>query len=584
MFRKLVSNLAFSPALVGQLGFYAQRLRKEEATRKIGLIFTALALVVQSFAVFSPPEAANAASANDMVYGGISDANSLLKHYDGNTNNIKDLYKTLGITREDIINSKKTQINSKNGYRSWGMNSHFSYSQGERQYTITTSSGGERTYHERPLNAWDGGSTLSTGSYYNVIQGVATGDGTMKGQYFAVILNCGNLVLKVSPPAPKCPTDTIGNYPNCSKPKCPTGTTGTYPNCVTPKCPTGTTGTYPNCVSPKCPTDTVGTYPNCIKPVAKCESLKISRIGNDFRMQASSSVTEAKVTGYTFTISKDGKVLKTLTYNTNELSYVATYTQTEPGTYSVKLTVHTNLGDKTSDDCASKFTIAPPKMCPVNDKLPESSPDCQPCPGEPTLWIKDENCSAKILSSKSAKNITQGDVNAETTTAKAGDKIVYTLSVENAGNASSEVEISERLADVLEYAKVIDNGGGVMNVDTKTMSWPKTSVEAHQKISRMFTVQVLDNIPAMGQGTSDRTSYDCRIDNTFGNTTSINIDCPVQKVIVEQTVSQLPHTGPGENMLFAGIIFSIVAYFYARSRQLKKEVRLIRRDLNAGTI
>ncbi len=58
MFRKLVSNLAFSPALVGQLGFYAKRLRKEEATRRAGLVFVALALVVQSFSVFSPPESA----------------------------------------------------------------------------------------------------------------------------------------------------------------------------------------------------------------------------------------------------------------------------------------------------------------------------------------------------------------------------------------------------------------------------------------------------------------------------------------------------------------------------------------------
>ena len=53
---------------------------------------------------------------------------------------------------------------------------------------------------------------------------------------------------------------------------------------------------------------------------------------------------------------------------------------------------------------------------------------------------------------------------------------------------------------------------------------------------------------------------------------------------IEQTVTQLPHTGPGENMLFAGITFAVVAFFYARSRQLKKEVRLIRRDFNSGTI
>ena len=55
MFRRIFSNLSFSPALVGQLGFYAKRLRREEATRRLGLVFTALALVVQSLAVFSPP-------------------------------------------------------------------------------------------------------------------------------------------------------------------------------------------------------------------------------------------------------------------------------------------------------------------------------------------------------------------------------------------------------------------------------------------------------------------------------------------------------------------------------------------------
>lgn len=88
----------------------------------------------------------------------------------------------------------------------------------------------------------------------------------------------------------------------------------------------------------------------------------------------------------------------------------------------------------------------------------------------------------------------------------------------------------------------------------------------------------------MGTGVSDRSSYDCKMINTFGNSVSINIDCPVQKQVVERTVAELPHTGPRENMIFAGVIFSIVAYFYARSRQVKKEVRLIRRDLNAGTI
>ena len=92
MFRKIVSNLAFSSALVGQLSFYAKRLRKEEVTRRLGLIFTALALVVQSLAVFSPPEAANASSSADFVRGGVTSLSDFVNHYEKNTNDIKNIF------------------------------------------------------------------------------------------------------------------------------------------------------------------------------------------------------------------------------------------------------------------------------------------------------------------------------------------------------------------------------------------------------------------------------------------------------------------------------------------------------------
>ena len=86
MFRKLVSNLAFSPALVGQLGFYAKRLRKEESVRRLGLIFIAFALVVQFFAVFQAPEPATAADATDMVYNSVWSKQALLNTYDNYVN------------------------------------------------------------------------------------------------------------------------------------------------------------------------------------------------------------------------------------------------------------------------------------------------------------------------------------------------------------------------------------------------------------------------------------------------------------------------------------------------------------------
>ena len=144
MFRKIVSNLPFRPALVGQLGFYAKRLRKEELTRKLGLIFTALALVVQSFAVFQPPEAANAASSADFVRGGVSSVNNFLGYYDRNSNNMKTLFNSLGITRDEIKATKAQTIGEK-GYYNWSMTSLYSAKQGQRSYTFYNSEGTSKT-------------------------------------------------------------------------------------------------------------------------------------------------------------------------------------------------------------------------------------------------------------------------------------------------------------------------------------------------------------------------------------------------------------------------------------------------------
>jgi hypothetical protein len=95
---------------------------------------------------------------------------------------------------------------------------------------------------------------------------------------------------------------------------------------------------------------------------------------------------------------------------------------------------------------------------------------------------------------------------------------------------------------------------------------------------------MMSDIPSTNTGTGIPTSYDCKMANTFGNTITVGVDCPPQKVVVEQVTGELPHTGPTENMIFAGALLAVVVYFYARSRQLGTEVRLIRRNLNTGTI
>ena len=400
MFRKLISNLSFSPSLVGQLSFYAGRLKKEQLTRRLGVIFVVLAVIVQCLAVFSPPTSANAADSNDLVYGGIRPADGglsiFLKAYDNNVNGLRDIMNYFGITRAEISGSS---------HGAWQNVASFSntwYSVNHRQQgvtgerglqTVNSSTGQSMTFYIRPWYRTGNQSSVLYGfKGYSGALNSKTGNGT-----FYLMDICGNLVIQSPPPVQK--------------------------------------------------------------PVT-------------------------------------------------------------PG---------------------------------------------------------------KITYSKAATNVTQNNIDATTAVAHAGDKIAYTLTAKNVGETSTTASFKDDLTDTLEYAKLVDNGGGTFDNATKTMSWPDVTVTASESISRTFTVQLLDQIPATPAGISNPTSYDCRVQNVFGSQVVVNIECPTPKV-VEQTVENLPHTGPTENLIFATILVAITVYFYARSRQLGQEVRLVRKNLTTGAI
>jgi hypothetical protein len=215
MFRKIVSNLPFSPALVGQLGFYAKRLRKEEATRRIGLIFVALALVVQSLAVFQPPESANAANPTDMVSGGLGlganrSLNNFLKPYDANTKHLKDVMNYVGITRAEIAAAQFTSWRAGDKL-SWGFGPRFSYAQGERQYSITNASGQKvTTVYSRPMKLANGANAQIWGWVGH----------SKKVGWFAIMQSCGNLVTDVVPPPPPPPKCIVNSKILASDKEC----------------------------------------------------------------------------------------------------------------------------------------------------------------------------------------------------------------------------------------------------------------------------------------------------------------------------------------------------------------------------
>jgi hypothetical protein len=533
MFRKIVSNLTFSPALVGQLGFYAKRLRKEEATRRAGLIFAALALIVQSFAVFTPPESANAANGNNIIYGGFKSKDDLLGIYDNNKDSaghkdLQQIYSYFGITRQDIANSNWTTFNSRDQSNSIQSVGRSTYS---FQRTPMKISGTDTTVYSSQLSKFDSTSWTTThGSMYTAVVGKRAID----GKWFAIMSGCGNPAYISLPPVPP-------------------------------------------------------------EPTAACSALTIAPITRTkFTFKASSTtINGAKLSGYTYVVKDStGTVVYTKTQTTSEKTDSLTYEFSKDGRYTVEVTAMTSIGQKTSNDCEKILSVSPEPRCALNPNLAESSPDCKPCENDKTIWHSDKNCTSEFLLEKSVKNVSQLINDANNTTINPGDRLEYHLKVKNIGKTTGSYKIEDNLADVLEYADLVDAGGGTLlkksdNVAVEkigTISWPSVDIKSGETIDKIISIQAKSTTPSTPKGLGNPESYDCRMVNDFaGNHTTVLLKCPTAKV-VEQVVNELPHTGASENILFAGVVITIVTYFYARSRQVKKEVRLIRRDLNSGTI
>ncbi len=518
MFKKIVSQLSFSPALVGQLGFYARRLRKEQATRRLGLIFVALALIVQSLVVFQAPQPANAANNGDMIYGGLGlgSARSLSNFvgpYDRNERNLKDIYNYFGITREEILNTTFTQYTVGEKIV-WG----YEPRPGVRDVAITDGNFNvvNHLYGRPQYNAEDRNAKIWAYVGHSA-----------KAGWFAIQQYCGNLI------------------------------TDTYPTPPTP---------------PPAPANIVAGK-SAVNATQNIDASKTVAKVND------------KIT-YTISAKNTGGTAKSVDFadNLKEVLGYSKLINNGGGT----LNATTKVLSWPSANIAPGASVTHSYTVQMNPTLVSTTTDCKMKNSFTNIVVVvPVGCTtppAKIEVAKSATNITQGNIDATTKTAQAKDRIVFSLTAKNSGGTAKEVTFEDNIGDALEYGKLIDNGGGSYNEAKRTLSWPAVSLKPGEKQVRTFTIALLDTIPATPKGLSDPTSYNCKIENTFFDKyVIIPVECPAPKVI-EQVVPELPKTGPGENILFAGIVLAVVTFFYLRSRQLGTEVRLIRRDVNGGTI
>lgn len=314
--------------LTRKFGFYTRRLRQEKLTKIVAASMASLALVLQlTVGVFPFTSTPVGATGDDnIIRGGISSKEDLLSMYDSNTdgsghNDIKDIYTYFGVTRQDIANATVG-----------------SYKTNDFQGNLKTLGRTNWPNAGRTTVKVNSTTTVYTGPFLDNANSQAftmpalIGKRSADGQWFAVTLNCGNIVYSVPPAKP------------------------------TPPAPT-----------PK-PTPV---------PVSSCDSLKVvqlSRTEFEFATRFTAQNITQKSTEYV--ITNDAGQVIARTPNTQ-------YVQATPGTYMVQAYVTFVDNGKetvvTSPDCAASFTVkavvtpvATTPMCEVigKENLPKNSPDC----------------------------------------------------------------------------------------------------------------------------------------------------------------------------------------------------------------
>lgn len=628
MFQKLLSNLPFNPSLIGKVGFYAHRLKKETFVRRLGVVFILAAIGVQLFAMVAPAKPSLAASSNDLKYGGFSSQSQIVGYCQSN-GEYQAILAHYGVSCDAIARGSVQNV----GSRDYGGNivsmGRLPYGiAGERQVSVP----GVGNYYLRYLWGWDRAGTTSR---YTAVVGSRA-----DGSTFLILFDCGNLGLIGFPPSQPAPkviscSNLFMSVPMSSKVALNTtikvngqasganvppgelvdmnydyvtdkgqvlgtaqargipfsGSTATDP--VQRSFTVTQPGHYFFRVFVKYDggsKDAVASFA-CLKDVyvetpppkpekqLECTNL-IPSFTNNQKIVAGTSVNvRGQASGrnlpageladmYYDYVDANGKVQGTAQKalgvpfkdNTAIDTTPRTFKLDKPGKYTFRLAVKYDGSTKAASGNQTGNCI----------KVVEVVPPC-----ENSKHNDDTEC---IILNKKARNDTQGIPDANNTVAHAGDLVTYTLSAKNTSKIVTikKFAIEESIADILEYADVVDLHGGTKD-ERNIVRWPGEDIKPGQTLSKEITVRIKNPIPQTPRSSSNPGSYDMTLTNVYGDTVNIKLPPGVTKT-TEQVTTSLPNTGPGETLAVGVTIAVVAGYFFARSRLMVKELELVRSD------
>lgn len=637
MFKKLVANLPFNPSLITQVGFYSDRLRQEKSLRRMSFVFMALAMIVQSIAVMSPPEKSLASSTTNLM-NGLTKKSDILAYYDNPASNVKAIFQKYNLTREDLegLTDKPNYTIFTNDGNDWWTVGQYSlqlrsdvkqvYKDNER--TVQYAPG--KYVYERQWRAFD--IINKNGQYRTAWQGTSKAT----GQKFWIVQSCGNLTWisdwKTPTPTPKpelqidksisksgplAPGDTfsyrisyrnkiagsaaakdvtitdqldIGSFDVVSPKNLSISRTGflSYPVGSLPYSPD--TKVLEITVKLKDPlasgtevcndgASIVASNAPRVNAQKKCISVLVKCPFDASIANNNPNCTQPKVTCALMDIGLNLSIrealFKTTVSSSNDSLVTIQSYEYDFGDGS-KSTVDSNqFTNEISHRYEAGTFLASVK---VNFTAPTESGQTkqQVSCSRPVTFEED----LPLGQQKMVENITRGLKNDDAIGSKvgAGEVLEYTLITLNTQNYDrTGITISDYIGDILDYA-TLDEGaltqsGGTYDKEQKKIYWENVTLPANSKKEHRFRITMLNPIPATNRPNDQAADFDCVISNLYGDKVELDVACPAVKGI-----ETIPNTGPGTSLAIVTFFTAVIGYFFARASLLQKELNLVRSD------
>lgn len=641
MFKKLVANLPYNPSLINQIGFYADRLRQEKSIRRLSFIFMAMAMVIQSVAVISPPEKSYANSSTHLM-NGLNTKSDILAYYDNPASETKDIFTHYNLTRQDIANLSNTpdvSIFTNDGNDWWTVGL---YSLSQRSDVKQEYKNNERAIqyepgnfvYERQWRAFD--IKNANGQWRPAWRGTSSAT----GQTFWIVQSCGNITWidtwDTPEPEPEPDPDPeldIRKSINKQGPLNP-GDTFKYQIEYRNK-KAGSQAAVNVEITDKIDTRYVDAIPSDTYTVNSAGYLTFNvgnlpyRPGNAYRLlevpvrlknplprelevcnegasitatNASrknsnracidiitpcpydSSIPNINNENCTIPVVQCSLLDAAVNLEEKEVTFRTEVSASNRALVDIKSYAYDFGNGASATFESSEFTHEVKREYGAG-RYEASVVVSYSAPSEDGVTDQQKSCSREVRfeeelsQQKEVKNLTQELEGEEALNSKVrgGDELEYTLITTNTNNYDVVVDVEDYIGDILDYAE--------LDLDALAEAGGTFDEESNKVVWEDVTVPARDQVKSVFKvkmispvpATNRPSDQGGDYDCEITNEYGDRLSLAVACPAVKG-IETLPNTGPGTSMAITTGITFVVGYFFARSRLMSKELDLIRND------